>query len=50
MNNQNKNSHLTTIERTSLSYPARILLNQNKISGKILDFDCGIRIDVELLL
>jgi hypothetical protein len=38
MNNQNSNSHLTAIERTSLSYPARILLNQKKIKGKILDF------------
>ena len=30
MNNQNSNSHLTAIERTSLSYPARIVLNQKK--------------------
>ncbi|MBC5840450.1 HIT domain-containing protein [Flavobacterium sp. F-380] len=49
MNNQNSNSHLTAIERTSLSYPARILLNQKKIKGKILDFGCGIGKDVELL-
>lgn len=49
MNNQNQNSHLTAIERTSLSYPARVLLNQNKIKGKILDFGCGIGKDVELL-
>jgi len=40
---------LTAIERTSLSYPARILLNQKKISGKVLDFGCGIGKDVELL-
>lgn len=45
----NPNSHLTAIERTSLSYPARILLNQKKIQGKILDFGCGIGKDVELL-
>lgn len=45
----NNNSHLTAIERTSLSYPARILLNQNKIVGKVLDFGCGIGKDVELL-
>ncbi len=45
----NTNSHLTAIERTSLSYPARILLNQKKISGKVLDFGCGIGKDVELL-
>jgi diadenosine tetraphosphate (Ap4A) HIT family hydrolase len=49
MNNQNQNSHLTAIERTSLSYPARIVLNQKKIIGKVLDFGCGIGKDVELL-
>ena len=49
MNNQNSNSHLTAIERTSLSYPARIVLNQKKIIGKVLDFGCGIGKDVELL-
>lgn len=47
--NSNPNSHLTAIERTSLSYPARVLLNQKKIQGKILDFGCGIGKDVELL-
>jgi diadenosine tetraphosphate (Ap4A) HIT family hydrolase len=45
----NNNSHLTAIERTSLSYPARILLNQKKIVGNVLDFGCGIGKDVELL-
>lgn len=45
----NSNSHLTAIERTSLSYPTRILLNQKKIVGKVLDFGCGIGKDVELL-
>ncbi len=45
----NPNSHLTAIERTSLSYPARIVLNQNKLNGKVLDFGCGIGKDVELL-
>ena len=49
MNNQNSNSHLTAIQRTSLSYPARIILNQKKIIGKVLDFGCGIGKDVELL-
>jgi diadenosine tetraphosphate (Ap4A) HIT family hydrolase len=49
MNNQNQNSHLTAIERTSISYPARIVQNQNKILGKVLDFGCGIGKDVELL-
>lgn len=46
---KNHNSHLTAIERTSLSYPARILMNQKKIHGKILDFGCGVGKDVELL-
>jgi diadenosine tetraphosphate (Ap4A) HIT family hydrolase len=49
MNNLNPNSHLTAIERTSLSYPARVLINKNKMKGKILDFGCGIGKDVELL-
>lgn len=49
MSSQNPNSHFTAIERTSLSYPARILLNQKKIKGKVLDFGCGIGKDVELL-
>ncbi len=49
MNNINPNSHLTAIERTSLSYPARIVQKQNKLTGKILDFGCGIGKDVELL-
>ncbi len=49
MNNKNSNSHLTAIERTSLSYPARIVLDQKKIIGKVLDFGCGIGKDVELL-
>ncbi|MBQ0909482.1 HIT domain-containing protein [Flavobacterium sp. F-328] len=49
MSSQNPNSHLTAIERTSLSYPARILLNQKEIKGKVLDFGCGIGKDVELL-
>ena len=49
MNNQNQYSHLTAIERTTLSYPARIVLNQNKLIGKILDFGCGIGKDVALL-
>lgn len=49
MNNQNLNTHLTAIERTSLSYPARIIQKQNKLVGKILDFGCGIGKDVELL-
>ena len=33
----------------SLSYPARFLVEQNLLQGKILDFGCGLGKDVELL-
>ncbi|MBD2336650.1 HIT domain-containing protein [Calothrix sp. FACHB-156] len=48
---QQKNifSHLTAIERTSLSFPAQYLLNQNLLQGKILDFGCGFGNDVKIL-
>lgn len=46
---KNEHSHFTAIQRTSLSYPARIVLNQKKILGKVLDFGCGLGKDVELL-
>lgn len=49
MESKNPNSHLTAIERTTLSYPARVLLNQKRLFGKILDFGCGIGKDVEIL-
>lgn len=49
MSNQNQNSHLTAIERTALSFPARTLLSHNKMKGRVLDFGCGIGKDVELL-
>jgi diadenosine tetraphosphate (Ap4A) HIT family hydrolase len=49
MSNQNLNSHLTAIERTALSFPARTLLSHNKMKGRVLDFGCGIGKDVELL-
>jgi diadenosine tetraphosphate (Ap4A) HIT family hydrolase len=45
----NPNSHLTAIQRTSLSFPARILLGENVIQGEVLDYGCGIGKDVELL-
>jgi hypothetical protein len=37
-----KNGHFTAIERTSFSFPARIVQKQNKLVDKILDFVCGI--------
>lgn len=46
---KNQHSHFTAIQRTSLSYPARIVLNQKKLLGKVLDFGCGLGKDVELL-
>ncbi|PIG93552.1 HIT family protein [Gloeocapsopsis sp. IPPAS B-1203] len=49
MKQQNKFSHLTAIERTHLSFPAKFLLNNNLLKGKILDFGCGFGNDVKLL-
>ncbi|HAG83778.1 MAG TPA: HIT family protein [Cyanobacteria bacterium UBA12227] len=46
---QNKFSHLTAIERTSLSFPAQVLLSKNQLQGKILDFGCGFGNDVKVL-
>ncbi|HEY9705852.1 MAG TPA: methyltransferase domain-containing protein, partial [Allocoleopsis sp.] len=46
---ENKYSHLTAIERTYLSFPAKFLLENNLLQGKILDFGCGLGNDVKLL-
>lgn len=45
----NQNSHLTAKERQHLSFPAKILWNQNLIVGDALDFGCGLGSDVKLL-
>jgi len=45
----NKFSHLTAMERIYLSFPARFLLGNNLLQGKILDFGCGLGNDVKLL-
>ena len=45
----NINSHLTAKERTHLSFPAKILANQNLLVGDVLDFGCGFGNDVQLL-
>jgi diadenosine tetraphosphate (Ap4A) HIT family hydrolase len=45
----NKFTHLTAIEREDLSFPAKYLLKQNLIKGKILDFGCGFGTDVTWL-
>ncbi len=46
---KNLYSYLTAKERNFLSYPARILLDQNQLQGDVLDFGCGFGKDVELL-
>jgi diadenosine tetraphosphate (Ap4A) HIT family hydrolase len=45
----NPNSHLTAKEREHLSFPAKILYNQNLLVGDVLDFGCGFGNDVKLL-
>ena len=46
---QNKYTHLTAIERKYLSFPAKFLLRNKLLTGKILDFGCGYGKDVEIL-
>lgn len=41
------NSHLTAIERTSMSFPTRWLKQSNLLKGEILDFGCGFGFDTE---
>ena len=45
----NPNSHLTAKERDKMSFPARLLFQQGKLNGKVLDFGCGYGKDVEML-
>ncbi|EDX73804.1 Methyltransferase domain family [Coleofasciculus chthonoplastes PCC 7420] len=45
----NKFSHLTAKDRVYLSFPGQILLEQNRLQGKILDFGCGLGNDVKRL-
>ena len=47
--NSNKYNYLTAKCRDSLSFPAKILLNENRIIGDVLDFGCGFGKDVELI-
>lgn len=49
MSKTNPNSHLTAIERGSLSFPAKFLLENDRLFGDILDFGCGFGKDVEIL-
>ena len=46
---KNPNSYLTAIKRERVSYPTRILFQQEKIKGKVLDFGCGHGADVDFL-
>ena len=45
----NPNSHLTAKAREHLSFPAKMLFNQNLLVGDVLDFGCGFGNDVKLL-
>jgi diadenosine tetraphosphate (Ap4A) HIT family hydrolase len=49
MNTTNPNSHLTAKERETLSFPAKIILNQGLLVGDVLDFGCGFGSDVRLI-
>jgi diadenosine tetraphosphate (Ap4A) HIT family hydrolase len=50
MNEQNNiYSHLTAKERDTISFPARHLLKNNLLKGKVLDFGCGLGSDVNSL-
>lgn len=46
---QNPNSHLTVKERTQASFPVRHLLKNGLIRGHVLDFGCGLGVDVAFL-
>jgi diadenosine tetraphosphate (Ap4A) HIT family hydrolase len=45
----NNFSHLTAIDRIKLSSPVQFLLNQNLLTGRVLDFGCGLGNDVKFL-
>lgn len=47
--NENIYSHFTAKERTSISFPAKLLLQQNLLLGNVLDFGCGLGKDVDVL-
>ena len=46
---KNPNSHLTVKERKYPSYPAKQLLSMGQIRGRVLDFGCGLGVDVSFL-
>jgi len=45
----NSNSHFTVKDRKKMSLPTTVLIEQNRLQGKILDFGCGLGKDVVLL-
>lgn len=49
MQQSNKYYYLTAKEREYLSFPAKILLNKNLLTGDVLDFGCGLGNDAKLL-
>ncbi len=49
MTQHNSFSYLSAKERDFISFPAKILLNENRIIGNVLDFGCGFGKDVESL-
>lgn len=46
---RNPHSHLTVKERVRESLPIRHLLKQGLINGRVLDFGCGLGVDVNFL-
>lgn len=46
---ENLNSHRTAKERDKMSFPTRILLERDLLTGEIIDFGCGFGKDVEEL-
>lgn len=49
MNQKNLYSHLTAIERDKISFPMNWLKKRGVLTGKILDFGCGLGTDVQIL-
>jgi diadenosine tetraphosphate (Ap4A) HIT family hydrolase len=49
MNKNNPYSQFTAKERDSISFPGKLVLTKNLLTGKVLDFGCGFGKDVEIL-
>lgn len=46
---KNPNSHLTVKDRRWPSFPAKQLWERKMIQGRVLDFGCGMGVDVTFL-